>query len=37
MNIGIALVLGLVVSVFSAFAVEYFQKTGQKPEARKNK
>jgi capsular polysaccharide biosynthesis protein len=37
MNIGIALVLGLVISVFSAFTVEYFQKTGQKPEARKNK
>jgi capsular polysaccharide biosynthesis protein len=28
MNITIALVLGLVISVFGAFGVEYFQKTG---------
>ncbi|MBA7631908.1 hypothetical protein ES703_39445 [subsurface metagenome] len=32
MNIGIALVLGLVIGVFGAFGVEYFQKTGDKPE-----
>ncbi len=35
MNIGIALVLGLVVGVFGAFGVEYFQKTGDKPEGGK--
>jgi len=29
MNITIALVLGLVISVFSAFGVEYFKKTGE--------
>ncbi|MFC1981431.1 GumC family protein [Chloroflexota bacterium] len=33
MNIGIALVLGLIVGVFVAFGVEYFKKTGEKPEA----
>jgi capsular polysaccharide biosynthesis protein len=27
MNIGIALVLGLVASVFTAFGVEYFKKS----------
>ena len=35
MNISIALVLGLVVGVFGAFGVEYFQKTGDKPEGGK--
>ena len=35
MNISIALVLGLVVGVFGAFGVEYFQKTGEKPETGK--
>ena len=35
MNISIALVLGLVVAVFGAFGVEYFKKTGDKPEGRK--
>ena len=37
MNISIALVLGLVIGVFGAFGVEYFQKTGDKPEAGKGK
>ena len=37
MNIGIALVLGLVIGVFGAFGVEYFQKTGGKPEGEKGK
>ena len=37
MNIGIALILGLVVGVFGAFGVEYFQKTGgNQKEGRKN-
>jgi uncharacterized protein involved in exopolysaccharide biosynthesis len=31
MNIGIALVLGLVVGVFAAFGVEYFSKTRERP------
>ena len=35
MNIGIALVLGLVVSVFGAFGAEYFGKTTEKPEEEK--
>jgi len=35
MNIGIALVLGLVVGVFGAFGVEYFRKSGETPEASK--
>jgi capsular polysaccharide biosynthesis protein len=35
MTIGIALVLGLVVAVFGAFVVEYFKKTGEKPEEEK--
>ena len=35
MNIGIALVLGLVVAVFGAFGVEYFKKTGSKADRRK--
>jgi len=34
-NISIALVLGLVVGVFGAFGVEYFKKTGEKPEGEK--
>ncbi len=29
LNIGIALILGLVVGIFGAFGVEYFQKTGK--------
>lgn len=37
MNIGIALVLGLVIGVFGAFGLEYFQKTGDKPEGGKGK
>lgn len=37
MNISIALVLGLVVGVFGAFGVEYFQKTVDKPEGRGSK
>jgi len=37
MNITVALVLGLVISVFGAFGVEYFQKTGgNQKEGRKN-
>lgn len=37
MNIGIALILGLVVGVFGAFGVEYFQKTEEnQKEGRKN-
>ncbi|MBA7623047.1 hypothetical protein ES703_30438 [subsurface metagenome] len=36
MSISIALVLGLVVGVFSAFGVEYFKKTGEKPEEKKD-
>ncbi len=36
MNITIALVLGLVVGVFGAFGVEYFQKTSEKPEGEKD-
>jgi uncharacterized protein involved in exopolysaccharide biosynthesis len=35
MNIGIALVLGLVVAIFGAFGVEYFMKTGSKTGRRK--
>lgn len=36
MNIGIALILGLVVGVFGAFGVEYLKKTGEKPEGKKD-
>ena len=34
-NISIALVLGLVIGILCAFGVDYFQKTGDKPEAGK--
>jgi len=35
MNTGIGLILGLVVGIFGAFGVEYFKKTGEKPEEEK--
>jgi succinoglycan biosynthesis transport protein ExoP len=35
MNISIAFVLGLVIGVLGAFGVEYFQKTGDRPEGGK--
>ncbi|MFC1870800.1 GumC family protein [Chloroflexota bacterium] len=35
MNISIALILGLLLGVFGAFAVEYFKKTRDKPEKEK--
>ena len=35
MNIGIALVIGLVVGIFSAFGVEYYKKPEEKPKVKK--
>jgi capsular polysaccharide biosynthesis protein len=37
MNVGIALVLGLIIGVLSAFGVEYFKKTGEKLEGERRR